>query len=182
VKVRVTLSKDGSVAKTTVLKSSGDPILDQTAQNAVLEWRMKPSAIKPADMTKGRDEIIDFRQEAPIAAAHPDRVGAFTHKGVIAESELSKIWMFAPFPSYPLDARRLRQQGRVLVGLTIDKNGKPQNVSVVRSSGYAMLDQAAVHAVALWRTHREYGGRHLVLPITFKLTFGVNSLSLPLRQ
>src|SRR5437660_5312957 len=71
VKLRIVLAKDGSVTSAKVLKSSGDSTLDETTRSAVLKWRMKPSAITPLDLERGRDEVIEFKQEALLAAVYP---------------------------------------------------------------------------------------------------------------
>jgi protein TonB len=48
---------------------------------------------------------------------------------------------------YPAMARRLGQEGRVLVALRIDARGELVDVKVHRSSGHAILDKAAVDAL-----------------------------------
>jgi TonB family protein len=53
-------------------------------------------------------------------------------------------------PEYPADAKEKRITGTVLLSLTIDHEGKPQNVQVKRSL-YPSLDQAAVDCVKKWR-------------------------------
>jgi len=129
---------------------------------------MKPSAIKASDLAKGREEVIEFSQQASIAARYPDRVAYFASKtAIIEENEFSKLWMFAPFPSYPLEARTLHQQGTVRIRLTIGNDGTPRGIQIVQSSGYPRLDQCATRAVALWRAHKQYAGRQTVFPITF---------------
>src|SRR5882762_6523520 len=77
VTLRVVLSKDGSVTSARISKTSGDPVLDATAQNAVLKWKLKPTAVRPSDLTKGRDEIIEFRQEAMMGAKYPGFIARF---------------------------------------------------------------------------------------------------------
>jgi len=49
-------------------------------------------------------------------------------------------------PEYPLRARRLRQEGRVLLRLQLDSTGKLRAVDVVKSAGHS-FDEAAVSAV-----------------------------------
>src|SRR5437588_6238757 len=77
VRLKLVFARDGSVTSAKVFKSSGDSVLDETARNAVLKWKMKPGAIKPSDLTKGRVEVIEFRQEAALAAVYPDRKASF---------------------------------------------------------------------------------------------------------
>jgi TonB family protein len=168
VTLRILIGNDGSVRESRIIKGSGNSSLDTAAQEGVLKWKMKPSAIKETDFTKGREEVIEFRQQASIAARYPDRVAYFGSKtAAIGESEFSKLWIFAPFPSYPLEARALHQQGTVRIRLTIANDGTPQGIQLVQSSGYPLLDQCATRAVALWRAHKQYAGRQTVVPITY---------------
>ncbi len=170
VRLRIVLAKSGSVTQATISKSSGNRTLDEAARKAVLNWKMKPAALKPTDLTSGREIVMDFRQEAPVAAVHPDRVAGFTTKdGIISATRTSQIWMFAPFPSYPLQARARGEQGTVGIRLTIGTDAKPKDIQIIKSSGYALLDQAAVQAVRLWRAHKKYVGVRLNLPIKFEL-------------
>jgi len=55
-----------------------------------------------------------------------------------------------PPPPYPAVARRLRQQGRVVVRVVVGVDGRPLSVAVEAGSGYASLDDAAVSAVRSW--------------------------------
>jgi TonB family protein len=171
VRLRIVLAKNGSVTQAMISKSSGDRALDETARKAVLKWRMKPDALKPTDLTSGREIVVDFRQEAPIASVHADgRVGAFTTKDrIISATKTSQMWMFAPFPSYPIQARARGEQGIVGIQLTIDKDGRPKDIQIIKSSGYPLLDQTAIQAVRLWRAHKEYAEVTLKLPIGFGL-------------
>ena len=57
-----------------------------------------------------------------------------------------------PLPPYPLAARRMGMEGVVLLGVIVAPDGRAREVRVVRSSGLAMLDEAAVSPVrAHWR-------------------------------
>jgi periplasmic protein TonB len=55
-----------------------------------------------------------------------------------------------PKPEYPPEARRLRQQGLVLLSVQVGADGRPSDVSLKRSSGFPALDQAANQAVRRW--------------------------------
>jgi protein TonB len=54
-------------------------------------------------------------------------------------------------PRYPELARQRGWEGTALLRITIDKTGRVTKVEVARSSGYALLDAAAVNAVRTWR-------------------------------
>ena len=54
-------------------------------------------------------------------------------------------------PRYPDLARKRGQQGLVRVLAQVDEQGVPADVRVAQSSGYSLLDEAALHAVRKWR-------------------------------
>ncbi|HWP66484.1 MAG TPA: energy transducer TonB, partial [Candidatus Limnocylindria bacterium] len=57
-----------------------------------------------------------------------------------------------PDPPYPLAARRLGIQGRVLLEVVVDPDGRAATVRVRSSSGHRVLDDAAVDTVRhRWR-------------------------------
>jgi TonB family protein len=169
VKLKLVLTRDGTVTSGKILRSSGNSVLDETAQSAVLKWKLKPNAIKSSDLTKGRVEEIEFRQEAAVAAIYPDRAGAFTtNTGAIMEATPEQ-WMFAPFPSYPLSERRLRHTGRVILYGRIGEDGHVVDVRVLQSSGYPELDRCGAAALRLWRAHKKYAGTQFKQPIIFNI-------------
>lgn len=57
-----------------------------------------------------------------------------------------------PRPSYPLAARRLGLEGRVLLEVVVAPDGRPTSVRVRESSGHEMLDDSAAETVRTrWR-------------------------------
>jgi TonB family protein len=58
---------------------------------------------------------------------------------------------FFPEPKYPEDALRRKFAGEVELRITIDASGKPTDVSIVRSSGYPVLDREAKRTITTWR-------------------------------
>ena len=56
-----------------------------------------------------------------------------------------------PPPTYPPAARRRQQQGTVLLAVLVNQRGEPSEVIIVESSGYPLLDQAAISGVEKWR-------------------------------
>ncbi|MGH8101069.1 MAG: energy transducer TonB [Chthoniobacterales bacterium] len=167
VKLRAIIAQDGSVREVILVKSSGDPALDEAAQKAISKWRMEPTAIKAQDLVKGREVTFDFKEEAHVAAVYRDRHVAYFHEAT--EKSLWRIWMFAPFPSYSEHARRFHRQGTVRIYLRIGKDGRPEDVKIAQSSGFKELDDSVLRAVQEWRAHNEYAGTKIIFPITFQL-------------
>ena len=77
-------------------------------------------------------------------------------------------------PAYPRRAVELGQQGEVIVEALLDGAGVPQSVRVHRSSGFPLLDAAALDAVRAWRfVPAQQAGRPVAarvrLPVRFRL-------------
>jgi protein TonB len=54
---------------------------------------------------------------------------------------------YCPKPDYPQTASREGWEGKVTLRVLVDEEGKPKSIEVYRSSGFAILDQAAVENV-----------------------------------
>ncbi|MGH8582691.1 MAG: energy transducer TonB [Gammaproteobacteria bacterium] len=55
-----------------------------------------------------------------------------------------------PAPRYPAVSRRLGEKGRVLLKVLVNPQGRPEQVTIHRSSGFDRLDVAARDAVTHW--------------------------------
>jgi periplasmic protein TonB len=78
-------------------------------------------------------------------------------------------------PTYPPASRRAGEQGTVRLKVLVDTNGRAANVEVMKGSGFARLDQAAVEAVRKWRFEAATDGSKKIqaytqVAVTFKLT------------
>ena len=54
-------------------------------------------------------------------------------------------------PSYPDLARRNGWEGRVMIRVEVSAEGRPISTAIAKSSGFGVLDQAALRAVKSWR-------------------------------
>jgi protein TonB len=78
-------------------------------------------------------------------------------------------------PMYPETARRAGWEGRVTVRVEVSADGLPMSVALEKSSGYGVLDQAALRAVKGWRFQpRTIGGVAMAgmvdVPVNFTLS------------
>jgi protein TonB len=63
-------------------------------------------------------------------------------------------------PTYPSDAVRLQQHGRVTLRLHVTADGHVADAEIAISSGFPQLDQAALSSIAEWRFRpAEQGGK-----------------------
>ena len=124
----------------------------------------KPKPPPPKPKPAPNVPLADKPQtEPPAQAAVPQNV-----------SVSQVTYINKPAPIYPMKSRRAGEQGRVMVRLLIDITGRPTQVSVEKSSGYAALDESAVSAVraALFKPFTEGGiprAVWVVAPINFNL-------------
>lgn len=119
-------------------------------------------AAKAGDWRAKSDFEIVRAEEAPVAGA--DKNGASAHSSApgmpSADFSGDASGLARPMPAndraagaYPPVARRLGDQGQATVKFTVLADGRVQNPTIVKSSGFADLDQAALHAVLHWRYH-----------------------------
>jgi protein TonB len=76
-------------------------------------------------------------------------------------------YLYAPKPSYPYEARQNREEGTVLLRVTIDDGGVPVSVTIDKSSGFSILDNVAQKGVETFR-FRVGDNRVFRVPITFE--------------
>lgn len=80
-------------------------------------------------------------------------------------------------PVYPSASRRAGEEGTVRLRVLVDENGRPRDVNVVKGSGFARLDEAAMDAVRKWRFVAASDGAKKItawtqVAVTFRLTQG----------
>lgn len=56
-----------------------------------------------------------------------------------------------PAPAFPLEAKKSGLKGTVLLLVEVDEQGRPASVCIGRTSGYELLDTAALRTVRGWR-------------------------------
>ncbi|MEW5709466.1 energy transducer TonB [Pelomicrobium sp.] len=79
-----------------------------------------------------------------------------------------------PAPDYPALARRMGEEGRVLLRVLVTADGRASQVKLHATSGSARLDEAAARAVAQWRFVPARQGDQpvdawVLVPVVFKL-------------
>ena len=81
---------------------------------------------------------------------------------------------FNPSPVYPELARRRGQEGTVRLLVQVGADGLVHNLGILHSSGYTLLDEAAVRAVQRWRFKPAFGrggivAGEVIVPVEFRL-------------
>lgn len=97
-----------------------------------------------------------------------------TAPAAIEAPRFDAAYLNNPPPAYPAVARRMGQQGRVVVRVEVLPDGRSNRVELRHGSGHDLLDQAALEAVRKWRFVPARQGDVAVsawvdVPITFRL-------------
>ncbi len=132
------------------------------------------------------DEILTTNQSKEVAAAQPSPELKKTEKKPIPQGPKSVsaskkanipqpvVTLNTP-PNYPETARRAGWEGRVTVRVEVSADGVPMTVTLGKSSGYGVLDQAALRAVKSWRFQpRTLGGVAMAGVVEVPVNFALN--------
>jgi protein TonB len=97
------------------------------------------------------DELLPGVPGPPVTGGTPDGVGFDDSPGPKGPVYTQLKLVDFKKPVYPPHCLRLGIQGRVVVRALVGEDGRPQEVSVMKSSGDVTLDQSAIDAVKRWR-------------------------------
>ncbi|HEY0682522.1 MAG TPA: energy transducer TonB [Steroidobacter sp.] len=119
------------------------------------------------------DEPVVPPAETAVPASE-NAIAATTASGAVAQDLKASNRVE---PAYPPAARRAGEEGTVRLKVLVDEKGRPRDVTVANSSGFARLDQAAIEAVRKWRFVAATDGANPIsawtqVAITFRLTTG----------
>jgi periplasmic protein TonB len=79
-------------------------------------------------------------------------------------------------PVYPPQSRRAGEEGTVVFNVLVDESGHPQQINIVRSSGFDKLDQSALQAIHRWMFNPAVRGSQKVAAWTsVRVTFRLQS-------
>ncbi len=91
-----------------------------------------------------------------------------------AINEAVPLYKINPPPQYPMVARRRGYGGTVLLNVHVKKTGTVLELNVLKSSGYPVLDKAAIKSVKTWEFSPGKKGKTTIdmwvqVPVVFKL-------------
>ena len=89
--------------------------------------------------------LIGFRHK--VCKEQTDTASAST----FVQADSKPFVMDNPKPVYPSSARRRGMQGVVLLQVSVSHKGKVTGIHVMQSSGFRVLDVAALNSVKQWR-------------------------------
>ena len=86
-----------------------------------------------------------------IKSSGKDNINFHSAGGAISEAKPD--YLTNPPPPYPFKARQNGWEGLVSLKVSVGKSGSCLEVEIEKSSGHAILDEAAVKAVKTWKFH-----------------------------
>lgn len=145
----------------------------------------KPYAVPPIPVTPpARSPVLatptDLPGTAPqspqpaATAPAPAPTSATSTAPAVIAPRFDAAYLDNPAPPYPGLARRLGEEGRVLLRVQVAPDGSAAQVELRQSSGFARLDAAALETVRRWRfVPARQGGdtvaAWVLVPISFSL-------------
>ena len=141
---------------------------------------IKPRVVEPKPVERAPVLTAPAETPAPYVAAAPPAPAQepATAPAPVAlpvvPPDFSAAYLRNPPPAYPYLARRMGQQGKVMLRVLVSAVGLPEKVELRTGSGTRALDEAALEAVGNWRFVAARQGNQpvsawVLVPIVFSL-------------
>lgn len=155
-----------------VAMQQAETVMPQAQPEPVQPPKSQPKierVVQPVARTAIPEPAQVTSQDAPQPVAAATTVATSAPAAVasapVADSEpdFKATYLNNPRPAYPMVARRMGWEGRVILNVEVLAEGKCGGINVFRSSGHEVLDNAAVNTVRNWRF---VPAHHIGHPIT----------------
>lgn len=118
----------------------------------------KPEVVKaPPQENPSSTAIAESESSGPQPGDSAAKNGDNASKGVQALVDEGSI-LDIQHPTYPLGAKLRGEEGLVVVKASVNAKGRAEKVEVLKSSGYAALDESAVNAMKRAKFVAKNGG------------------------
>jgi protein TonB len=136
---------DRTAAPATERDDAEPPPLFSTRRDPLAHLPLTPAPI--SDATRPADRATPAVVKSPKGAAPVEVAPGPAQPAVVEEAET----VDAPPPAYPRPAVRKQQEGRVVLLADVRADGTVEKVRVESTSGFPLLDDAAIDALERWR-------------------------------
>ncbi|MDO9051389.1 MAG: energy transducer TonB [Methylotenera sp.] len=166
------------------------PVLKPVVQKQkVIEKKLVVNEEAVRKVEQVEPAVVEERKEAVVAESTPaepqqsakvaevsDKVAnkQVATEPVIEPPSFGAAYLNNPAPAYPMLARKMGEQGKVLLKVLVSQDGKAEVVKVDTSSGHQKLDQAAIEAVKRWsfvpaKRSNQPISAYVLVPVNFTL-------------
>lgn len=122
-------------------------------------------------------DMVDIPMAPPLVEFTPGRIAERALQGSTSAPPIASAmpnYKENTPPPYPLLARRRNYEGEVLLEVLVTREGTVGSVRLIKSSGYEILDRAAMKGIRMWLFHPGKRGGEAIemwvkVPIRFQL-------------
>ncbi|MFA6122019.1 MAG: energy transducer TonB [Sideroxydans sp.] len=111
--------------------------------DVVPQPKQKPKEIEP--------EPAEELAPKEVAPPEPQNASPLSPVQLDAEPDYRADYLNNPRPPYPMVARRMGYNGKVILNVEVLAEGRAGQVLLHKSSGYEILDNAALQTVKTWK-------------------------------
>jgi len=134
----------------------------------------QPKAPTPALETTASTAPVENAPVAPPQLAEPTPPAPAPTAPAISQARFDADYLRNPPPPYPPLSRRMGEEGKVILRVSVTPQGTADSVEVRTSSGSSRLDDSALRTVRNWRFIPAKRGdvavqSFVLVPIIFKL-------------
>lgn len=136
---------------------------------------IRPKATPPTAKTSASKKDARSKPGRPLGSSQGNSaIGGGGAGGTSASGAVGWQAVRVPQPPYPPTSKQNGEQGRVVVAVVVSPAGRVTSASIVQSSGYSRLDQAALNAARNISFRAKSGGAPrssvtIQVPYRFKL-------------
>jgi TonB family protein len=150
-KIKIVKATDATRAETTQ-KNNVSPAAHTKIFSPVSSAKQHSHDSLPADttFTKKTDRMRDGYRLSMTSAATLTSRQSDNSASATALTMAQPLYRQNPAPEYPHKARRMGYEGMVMLKVLVDENGQVDDLMVLESSGYPILDHTALTTVRKW--------------------------------
>jgi TonB family protein len=154
----------------------------QALRETLAQWE-KTRPVDEARLKEAREQLAELERQSPSQEARLREVQQSTAELQKAQTDRRARVIYRVEPEYTMDAREKKIAGTVVLTLTVDHEGLPQNIQVKKSL-YPSLDQSAIEAAKKMRFEPAMkDGQPVSMFISVEMNFQVEPAQLdPQRQ
>jgi protein TonB len=122
------------------------PMMERPKKAVVRTKKPRPVIQAPAVESAPTAAVTSEGASPGSAVATTAALGTGTAAAELSTPQMGAMFIKQIKPVYPSEAKRLKQEGKVILSIFIGVSGKIDKVEITESSGFPLLDDAALAA------------------------------------
>ncbi len=167
--IQISMVAPSSVAREAVDAEMPEPSAPPTA-DGLRQIKKENKTVKKQE----KEKKVAQKASQNIVTSGKQSEDSLQKNAAITEPVFSANYLNNPPPVYPKSARSNNVQGMVTLEVLVSESGAVKKIDIEKSSGFGILDNAALSAVQKWRFIPAHRGSEIVeakviVPIEFRL-------------